>query len=56
MILTWTNADVYNSIGIYEDASLVDSIDGSLETYTVTGVTKGLHCYNVCGFIGPAEA
>jgi hypothetical protein len=49
--LTWTNGSVYDSIEVYEDAVLVDTITGTDTTYTVPNVTMGAHCYTVCGII-----
>ena len=45
--LTWTNNDTYAAIDIYQDGVLVDTLAGTETSYTVLGVTKGGHCYEV---------
>ncbi len=53
--LTWTNNDVYDSITIYEDAVLIDTVLGTDTAYTVVSPTVDVHCYTVCGVISALE-
>jgi len=53
--LAWTNNDTYDSVVVYEDDILIDTLAGTAETYTQLGVTKGGHVYRVCGVVSSIE-
>jgi len=46
--LSWTNNGTYDTIEVYEDGELIDTIAGTATTYNYVPA-KGYHCYYVCG-------